>query len=131
MHQKPIPDPLLIVGNNPKQPWHARNYFENKMFWKWIIKSLKKATFFLNPVSFNGQNYQKQKGPGTSNQLLFRLKNKFRKIPVLIMYYLTKFDDIIQSSFWVTPKIILQIYASQFKTPKNIPLAFALWTWKV
>ena len=38
-------------------------------------KALKKLTllFLSNPVSFNGKNYQKQKGPGTSNQLLFRL----------------------------------------------------------
>ena len=34
--------------------------------------------FFLsNPVPFNGQSYQKQKGPGTSDQSLFRLQNKF------------------------------------------------------
>ena len=58
-------------------------------------KALKKITsfFLLNPVPFNKQNYQNQKGPGTSNQLLFRLQNKFRKIPLLVMYYLTKFDD--------------------------------------
>ena len=53
-------------------------------------------SFFLsNPVPFNEQSYQKQKGPGTSDQSLFRLQNKFRKIPLLVMYYLTKFDDII------------------------------------
>ena len=62
--------------------------------------------FFLsNPVPFNGQSYQKQKGPGTSNQSLLRLQNKFRKIPLLVIYYLTKFDDIISSSFRVIPKI--------------------------
>ena len=48
----------------------------------------------MKPVPFNGQNYQTQKGPGTSDQLLFRLRNKFRKINLLVMYYLTKFDDI-------------------------------------
>ena len=50
-------------------------------------KTLKKlTTFFLsNPVPFNGQSYQKQKGPGTSNQLLFRLQNKFRKIILLVI----------------------------------------------
>ena len=60
-------------------------------------KALKKLTLFFlsNPVLFNGQSYQKQKGPGTSDQSLFRLQNKFRKIPLLIIYYLTKFDDII------------------------------------
>ena len=60
-------------------------------------KPLKKSTLFFlpNPVPFNGQSYQKQKGPGTSDQSLFRLQNKFRKIPLLVMYYLTKFDDVI------------------------------------
>ena len=62
-----------------------------------LQEALKKVTLFflLNPVPFNRQNYQKQKGPGTSDQSLFRLQNKFRKIPLLVMYYLTKFDDVI------------------------------------
>ena len=43
-------------------------------------KALKKVTssFFSNPVSFNRQNYQKQKGPGTCGKLLFRLQNKLK-----------------------------------------------------
>ena len=61
--------------------------------------------FSFEPSPFNGQSYQKQKRPGTSNQSLFRLQNKFRKIPLLVIYYLTKFDDIILSSFRVIPKI--------------------------
>ena len=70
-------------------------------------KASKKLTIFFlsNPVPFNGQSYQKQKGPGTSNQSLFRLQSKFRKIPLLVIHYLTKFDDIILSSFRVIPKI--------------------------
>ena len=54
-------------------------------------KASKKLTLFfpLSPVPFNGQSYQKQKGPGTSDQLVF----KFRKIPLLVIYYLNKFDD--------------------------------------
>ena len=64
-------------------------------------KALKKLTLFFlsNPVPFNGQSYQKQKGPGTSDQSLFRLQNKFRKIPLLVIYYRTKFDDVIESGF--------------------------------
>ena len=60
-------------------------------------KPLKKLTLFclFNPVPFNGQSYQKQKGLGASGQLLFRLQNKFRKISLLVIYYLTKFDDVI------------------------------------
>ena len=60
-------------------------------------KAIKKVTLFFlsNPVQFNMQNYQKQKGPGTSDQSLFRLQNKFRKNPLLVMSYLTKFDDVI------------------------------------
>ena len=36
-----------------------------------------------------------KKGSGTSDQSLSRLQNKFRKTPLLVMYYLTKFDDVI------------------------------------
>ena len=43
----------------------------------------------------NRQNNQKQKGPGTSDQSLFRLQNKFRKIPLSVMHYVTKFDNAI------------------------------------
>ena len=58
-------------------------------------KALKK--FFLwNPVPLNGQSCLKQKGLGTSGQSLFRLQNKFRKIPLLVIYYLNKFDDIMR-----------------------------------
>ena len=55
-------------------------------------KAFKKSTLFfpLNPIPFNGQCYQKQKAPGTSDQSLFRL----RKILLLVIYYLTKSDDI-------------------------------------
>ena len=47
----------------------------------------------------------KKKGSGTSEQSLFRSLNKFRKIPLLVINYLTKFDDIIYSGFLVIPKI--------------------------
>ena len=60
-------------------------------------KALKKLTLFFlsNPVLFNGQSYQKQKGPGTNDQSLFRLQNELNKIPLLVTYYLTKFVDVI------------------------------------
>ena len=50
-------------------------------------------TVYHFTIPLNGQNYQKQKGIGTNNQSLFRLENKFRKIPLLVIYYLVKFDD--------------------------------------
>ena len=59
----------------------------------------------MNPVPFNGQDYEKQREPGTSDQSLFKFQNKFRKILVLVMYYPIKFDDVIQSGFWVVPKV--------------------------
>ena len=61
-------------------------------------KAFKKVTLFSlsNPVPFCGQNDQKQKGPGTSDQSLLRLQNKFRKISLLVMYYLTRLDDVIE-----------------------------------
>ena len=59
-------------------------------------KALKKLTLFflLSPVFFNGQNYQKQKGSGTSDQSLIRLENNFKNIPLFIIYYLTKFSGV-------------------------------------
>ena len=49
-------------------------------------KALKKLAFFFfsNPFPFNGQDHE-EKRPGTRNRLLFRLKNKFRKIPLLVI----------------------------------------------
>ena len=49
---------------------------------------------------------KKQKSPRTSDQLLFGSQNKFKTIPLLVMYYLIQFDDVICSSFSVIPKIM-------------------------
>ena len=70
-------------------------------------KALKKLTllFLSTQVPLNGQSYQKQNRLGTSDQSLFRLQNKFRKITLLVIYYRTKFDDVIWRSFWIIPKI--------------------------
>ena len=76
---------------------HAKNYFKNWVFLKDDNqKALKKLTLFFlsNPVHVNGQSYQKQKGPGISHHSLFRSQNKFGKTPLFVIYYLTKFDDI-------------------------------------
>ena len=94
MHQKLIPDPFLIMINIPKQPLYARNSFKNTLKEDYQ-KALKKLILFFLSVPFNGQSYQKQEGPGTSYQSLFRLQNKFRKISSFVLYHLTKFDDII------------------------------------
>ena len=92
-------------------------------------KPVKKLTLFFlsNPVSFNGQSYKKQKGFGTTDQLLFRLRNKFIKISLLVIY-------IIRPSLLVLYKAVLelfqklhqQIYASQSMKSKIISLPFVL-----
>ena len=68
-----------------------------RQFERGLSKSLKTSTLFFlpNPIPFNEQSYQKQKGPGTSDQSLLRLRNKFRKLPLLVIYYLTMFYDLI------------------------------------
>ena len=43
VHQKLVPDPFLVLVNNPKQPLLARNSFKNKIFWKRIIKKSLKS----------------------------------------------------------------------------------------
>ena len=95
MHQKLVPDPFLILVNNPKQPLHARNSFKNKIGFNQKPSRKLTLSFLLNPVPFNGQSYQKQKGPRASDQSLFKLRNKFTKISLLLIYYLNKFDGVI------------------------------------
>ena len=58
-----------------------------RYFERGLSKSLKKGNFEFSA--------KKQKEPGTSDQPLFRLQNNFRKIPLLVMHYLTNFDDVI------------------------------------
>ena len=67
-----------------------------RYFERGLSKSLKKVTLFflLNRISFNGQNCKMLMEPGTSDQSFFRLQNMFKKIPLLVLYYLTKFDDV-------------------------------------
>ena len=98
MQQNLVPDLFVNLVNNPIQSSHARNYFKSKIFWKRIIKkNFKKVTSFFFPVqSLSIDKFiKKQKGPGTSDHWLFRLQHKFRKIPLLVMYYLITFDDVI------------------------------------
>ena len=46
---------------------------------------------------------KKQRRSWTGHQSLLRSRNKFRKIPLFVIYYLTKFDDEMYSRFWVIP----------------------------
>ena len=89
-----------------------------RYFERGLSKALKKLiSFFLwNPVPFNGQIYLKQKGSENSDQSLFSLKNEFRQIPLIVIHYLTKFDDKYKAIFELFQKLHLQIYASQFMT---------------
>ena len=57
---------------------------------------LLKIRYFERELSKYGQSYQKRKGPGTSDQLLFRSQIKLRKSPLLIIYYLSKFVDTVK-----------------------------------
>ena len=41
-------DPFLILVTNPKQPLHARSSFENKIFWKRLIKKPEKVNFIFS-----------------------------------------------------------------------------------
>ena len=82
-------------------------YFERGLS-KTLSRGLSRSPLFFlpNPVSFNIQSYQKQKGPGTSDQSLLRSWNKFRKIPLLVTYYLTKFDEVVE----LFQKLHLQVH---------------------
>ena len=67
-----------------------------------LSKSIKKVNFIFSfePSPFYWAKLSKQKGLGTSDQSLLRLQNKYRKIPLLVIYCLTKFDEVIQSAVY-------------------------------
>ena len=94
--RKASPRSLFYFDKQPKTVITCKKFFE-RYFVRELLKTLKKLTLFFlsNPIPFNGQSYQKQKGPGTSDQSLFRLRNKFTKISLLVIYDLTKFDGVI------------------------------------
>ena len=76
--QKADSDPCLILVNSPKQPMHARNSIQNKIFWKRINKKpFKKLTwlFPLYPAALYWPDYEKQVGPGFSYQSLWVAKH--------------------------------------------------------
>ena len=49
MHQKPVRDPFLILVNNQKQPFHARNYFKNEILVNFFF-FLRTQTFLMNKI---------------------------------------------------------------------------------
>ena len=95
---KASPRPLFYFGKQPKAAITCK-----KSIWKQDIlkgdyqKYFKKLTllFLSNLVGFNGQSFQNQKGQGTSDQLLFWLRNKFIKTSLLVTYHLNKLDGVI------------------------------------
>ena len=94
--QKLVTDHFLILVNDPKQLLHVRNYFKKKMFCKMIIKKLLTSYlhfFFWTQALLMDKIIKNKRGlePGQS---LFRLWKKFRKIPLLVLFYLSKLDDV-------------------------------------
>ena len=96
-------------------------------------KALKKLTlvFLSNPDPCSGQSYQKQKGSGTSDQSLFRSRNKFRKIPLFVILS----DQV----WWCNTKQFLsysKTYISKFMQVnswhhKLFLFHLSYWIWKV
>ena len=62
-----------------------------------LSESLKKVNFFFlsNPVSFNGQNYQNQKGPGTSDHSFFQVTKWVQKNSFISSILPDQVDDVI------------------------------------
>ena len=109
---------------------HARNSFENKIFWKRIIKKPSEILldFFLCTHSIF---MDKEKGPETSYLSLFGLQNMFRKIPFLMIYHLSNFDDLIQIVFWVTPKMIFANLCKPMHNVIIIPVSVSIRIWNL
>ena len=53
------------------------------------------------------------------------------KIPLLVMYYLTKFDDVMYNSFCAIPKITSANSCKPIHNMINYSTSMSLWIWKV
>ena len=120
MHQKLVPDHFLILVNNPKQPLHARNYFENRIFWKRRTQSLlmdkvikiKKGLELVTSCSL---------GYKTSTE-------KFLYLLCIIWQSLMMYYDAV---FELLQKLHLEIYGSQFMTHKLFHFHLSFWIWNI
>ena len=130
MLQKLAPDPFLIFLNNPKQPLHARNSILNKILKKDYQRAFKKLTFFWTQSLYR-QSYQKQKVSETSDQSLFRLQNKFRNIPLYVIYYLTRFDDVVQFLSYSKNYIHKFMQINNSWHHKLFQFYLSFWIWKM
>ena len=96
MHQKLAPDPFLILLNNPKQPLHARNSFENKIFWKRIIK---KSTLFQTQSLLMYKVIKNKRGPSSyessSEKFLYYLYTTWPSLICNIKQLLSYFKNYI------------------------------------
>ena len=93
---KASPRLLFYFGKQPRTAIACKIFFLKQDIQKGDYQiPLEKLTLFLllKTVPFNGSD-QKQKGPGASDQLLFRLLEKFTTISLSVIYYLTKFDGV-------------------------------------
>ena len=88
--------------------------------------------FFLsNPVPFNGQSYKKQNELGTNDQSLFRLWNKFTKISLLVIYYLTKFDMVYYKGvFELFQNCTLKFIQANWWHHKLFHFQLSFWIWE-
>ena len=85
--------PLFNFAIKAKTVVACKTFFKSKTFYQKAFKKL--SLFFLSSaVPFKEQSYQRQKGSGTGDRSLFRLQNEFRKIPLFVVYYMTKFDHV-------------------------------------
>ena len=64
VHRRLVPDPILILVNNPKRPCMQEILLKVRYLKEDYQRALKKLILFFlsNPVLFNGQSYQKQEG---------------------------------------------------------------------
>ena len=114
--------------------WMQRIISKIRYFGRVLSKCFKKVNliFLLNPVVFSGQDFKKQKGPGTSDQLLFRLQNNFRNILLLLMYYIP--DQVWRcniKSFLSYSKNYICYFMQANSWHKLFYFRLSFWVWKV
>ena len=131
MQKKIVPDCVLILMNNPKQSLHARNSFENEIFWKRIIKKSLKSylyLFFWTQSLLMDKIIQNKR----DLELATRCSSSYEASSEMsfVMYYLTKCDDVKQFLSYSNNYIYKFMQCSSWHH-KLFHFHLSFWIWEV
>ena len=134
VHQKLAPDPFLICQTTQNRPCMQKILLKIRNFERLLSKSLKKVNFnffFWIQSPLMGKVIKNNRGLELFTSRSSGYETRSKKF-LYLLYYLTKFDDAMWSSFWVIAKIVFAVFM-QINSwhHKLFHFHLSFWIWKL